>query len=88
MMTGGLPPLSMYPLLLFFPLEKHVPQLIKKKEKKKGTLTYSAVGNIIVFLKKNIFYLEMYQNNIFYFLKIIFDISISKISKNIKKKLI
>jgi hypothetical protein len=38
MMTGGLPPLSMYPLLLFFPLEKHVPQLIKKKEKKKGHL--------------------------------------------------
>jgi hypothetical protein len=51
-------------------------------------LTYSADGNIIVFFLKNVFYLEMYQNNIFYFLKIIFDISISKISKNIKKILI
>ena len=34
------------------------------------------------------FYLEIYQNNIFYFLKIIFDISVSKWSKNTKKILI
>jgi len=35
------------------------------------------------------FHLEIYQNNIFfYFLKIIFDISVSKLFKNIKKILI
>jgi hypothetical protein len=32
--------------------------------------------NAVVF--QNVFYLEMYQNIIFYFLKIIFDISASK----------
>jgi hypothetical protein len=37
---------------------------------------------------QSIFYLEIYQNDIFfYFLKIIFKISISKRSKNIKKNL-
>ena len=43
---------------------------------------------MIVF--QNVFYLEMYQNNIYFFifLKIIFDISTSKWSKNIKKILI
>jgi hypothetical protein len=40
---------------------------------------------MIVVAVQSIFRLEMYQNNIFYFLKIIFDISISKKSKNIKK---
>jgi hypothetical protein len=34
---------------------------------------------------KCFFYLEMHQNNFYYFLKIIFDISISKWCKNIKK---
>ena len=34
---------------------------------------------------KSIFYLEMYQNYFFYFLKIIFDISASKWSENTKK---
>jgi len=37
---------------------------------------------------KVFFYLEMYQNNIFYFLKIIFDISVSKWFTNTKKLLI
>ena len=39
-------------------------------------------------LFKSVFYLEMHQNNFFYFLKIIFDISVSKWSENTKKKLI
>jgi hypothetical protein len=34
--------------------------------------------NIITVVFQNIFYSEIYQNNIFYFLKIIFDISASK----------
>jgi hypothetical protein len=33
------------------------------------------------------FHLEMYQNNIFYFKKVIFDISIWKWYENIKKKI-
>jgi hypothetical protein len=33
----------------------------------------------------NAFYSEMHQNDIFYFLKIIFDISVSKQSKTYKK---
>jgi hypothetical protein len=37
---------------------------------------------------QNAFHLEMHQNKIFYFLKIIFDISTSKRSENIKKKII
>jgi len=36
----------------------------------------------------SVFYSEIYQNNIFYFLKIIFDINASKWSKNTKKILI
>jgi len=34
---------------------------------------------------QNAFHLEMHQHKIFYFLKIIFDISTSKRSENIKK---
>jgi hypothetical protein len=34
---------------------------------------------------KSVFHLEMHQNNFFYFLKNIFEISISKGFKNIKK---
>jgi len=38
---------------------------------------------------QNVFHLKIYRNNIFiYFLKIIFDISTSKLSENIKKILI
>jgi hypothetical protein len=36
---------------------------------------------------QSVFHSEMYQNNIFfYFLKIIFDISTSKLSKNTRSK--
>jgi hypothetical protein len=35
-----------------------------------------------------VFHLEIHQNKFFYFLKIIFDISISKRSEKIKKKII
>jgi hypothetical protein len=34
--------------------------------------------NVVAVAFQSVFYLEMYQNNIFLFLKIIFDISISK----------
>jgi len=40
--------------------------------------------SVIAIILKNIFCLEIYLNNIFYFLKIIFHISISKLSKNTK----
>jgi len=39
-------------------------------------------------LYKNAYYLKMYQNIFFYFLKINFDISASKWSENTKKILI
>jgi hypothetical protein len=43
---------------------------------------------VVAVAVQSVFRLEMHQNNIFfYFLKIIFDISISKQSKNIKKKI-
>jgi hypothetical protein len=34
--------------------------------------------SVVAVAFQSVFYLEMYQNNIFLFLKIIFDISISK----------
>jgi hypothetical protein len=40
--------------------------------------------NIITVVFESVFYPEIYQNNTFYFLKIIFNISTSKKSKNIK----
>jgi hypothetical protein len=45
-------------------------------------------GNVIIFAFQNVFYSKMYQNNIFYFLKLIFNISTSKWSENTHKKLI
>jgi hypothetical protein len=37
------------------------------------------IGSVVAVPFQNVFYLKMYQNNIFfYFLKIIFDISTSK----------
>jgi hypothetical protein len=36
---------------------------------------------------QSVFYSEIHQNNIFYFKKIIFDISTSKGSENIKKNI-
>ena len=44
--------------------------------------------SVVAVAFQSTFYLEMYQNNIFYFLKIIFNISTSKSSENIKKILI
>jgi hypothetical protein len=44
----------------------------------------SVFENVVVVVFKNIFYLEKYQNNIFYFLKIIFDISTLKYLKTPK----
>jgi hypothetical protein len=35
-------------------------------------------GSVVAVIFQSDFYLEIYQNNFFYFLKIIFDISISK----------
>jgi hypothetical protein len=46
--------------------------------------TNNMFGNVTTVAFQSIFYSEMYQNNIFYFLKIIFDISVSKWSKNTK----
>jgi hypothetical protein len=44
---------------------------------------------VVAVTVQSAFCLEMHQNNIFfYFLKIIFDISISKRYENIKKKII
>jgi hypothetical protein len=40
---------------------------------------------VVVITVQNAFYLEMYQNDFFYFLKIIFEISTSKRFENIKK---
>jgi hypothetical protein len=46
-------------------------------------------GSVVAVIFQSVFHLEMYQNNIFfYFLKMIFKISISKWFKNIKKILI
>ena len=44
--------------------------------------------NVIAIIFYKAFHLKMYQNNIFYFLKIIFDISALKWFKNTKKILI
>jgi len=43
--------------------------------------------NVVAIAVQNAFRLEMHQNNVFYFLKIIFNINALKRSKN-KKKLI
>jgi hypothetical protein len=40
---------------------------------------------VVAVTVQSAFHLKMYQNNFFYFKKIIFDISTSKRSKNIKK---
>jgi hypothetical protein len=45
--------------------------------------------SIVTVIFQSVFFLEMHQNNIFfYFLKITFDINASKLSKNTKKILI
>jgi hypothetical protein len=51
-------------------------------------ISESVFGSVVMIVFQSIFYSEMYQNNIFYFLKIIFDISALKWSKNTKKILI
>jgi hypothetical protein len=45
----------------------------------------SIFGIVVTGAVQSIFYLEIHQNNIFYFKKNIFDISTSKRYKNIKK---
>jgi len=53
-----------------------------------GTNKAKGVFEIVVAVAIQIvFHLEIHQNKFFYFLKIIFDISISKRSEKIKKKL-
>jgi len=42
--------------------------------------------SVVAITFQNAFHLQIYQNNIFYFLKIIFDISASKWFSNTKKK--
>jgi hypothetical protein len=42
---------------------------------------------VVVVIVQSVFRLEMHQNNIFYFLKIIFNISTSKQYKNIKNNI-
>jgi hypothetical protein len=42
--------------------------------------------SVVMIVFQSDFHLEMYQNNIFYFKKVIFDISIWKWYENIKKK--
>jgi len=51
-------------------------------------ISESVFGSVVMIVFQSIFYSEMYQNNIFYFLKIIFDINALKWSKNTKKILI
>ena len=51
-------------------------------------ISESVFGSVVMIVFQSIFYSEMYQNNIFYFLKIIFNISALKWSKNTKKILI
>jgi len=41
-------------------------------------ISESVFGSVVMIVFQSIFYSEMYQNNIFYFLKIIFDISALK----------
>jgi len=41
--------------------------------------------NMVVTAFKNVFHVKMHQNNIFYFLKIIFKINSSKRSKHTQK---
>ena len=48
---------------------------------------YKIFGSCVVAFQ-SVFYLEMHQNNFFYFFKIIFDISASKWSENTKTILI
>jgi len=40
---------------------------------------------VVVIVFQSVFYLKIYQSNIFNFLKIIFEISALKLSKNTKK---
>jgi hypothetical protein len=42
-------------------------------------------GSVVAVAFQNAFHSKIYQNNIFYFLKIIFDTSALKRSKNTKK---
>jgi hypothetical protein len=42
-------------------------------------------GSVVVVVFQSAFHSEMYQNDFFYFLKIIFEISASKRSKTYKK---
>jgi len=43
------------------------------------------LGSVVAVAFQSVFYTEIYQNNIFYFLKIIFNIIILKKSKTHKK---
>jgi hypothetical protein len=64
---------------------KH-PKRKRKEEEKNGLqcqnkdLQY-VFGSVVLVIFQNIFHAEMHQNNFFYFLKIIFEISTSKLFK-------
>jgi hypothetical protein len=45
-------------------------------------------GRVVMVVFQSVFHSEMHQNNVFYFLKIIFEINTSKRSEIIKKILI
>jgi hypothetical protein len=51
-------------------------KILKKPKKKNKELAQYLINNIVAF--QVFFYLKIYQNNIFYFLKIIFNFNISK----------
>jgi len=46
---------------------------------------YEMFGSVVMVAFQSNFHLKIHQKNIFYFLKFIFDINISKRSKNTKK---
>ena len=51
-----------------------------------GSFTKGVFENVLAVVFQSVFRSEMYQNNVFFhFLKLIFDISTSKRSKNTKK---
>ena len=55
---------------------------------KLNEVNHSRFGSVVAIVFQSVFHLKMHQNDFFYFLKIIFDISALKSSENTKKHLI